>query len=283
MILVMGASGKVGREVVKGLMARGARFRAGYRSSQKAAEARQSGIETAVLDYAEAATVRAALNGIERAFLVTSPSPELTELEGNVVQAALTAGVSQIVKLSVWGADRAETWLGRLHHSVEERIKSSGLAYTFLRPNSFMQNLLGQAQSIRSQGAFYLPGGDARVSDIDVRDIGRAAAAVLTTGGHRNKAYELSGPQALSYVERAEILTSVLGRTVRFIAPPDAEWKQAVLGIGMPEWLADALIDFQHAAQRGALERITPAVQELTGRAPVSFRQFIEDHAGVLK
>lgn len=279
MILVMGASGNIGKEVVKQLSARGAQFRAGYRSAEQAAEAQRLGIETAVLDYAQPQTLRAALQGVERLFFVSPPLPNLAELEGNVLAAAQSAGVRHLVKSSVWGADGEDFAFSISHRAVEKKIEASGIPYTFLRPNGFMQNMLGSAPTIKGQAAFYLPTGEARVSEIDVRDIGEVAAAVLTEEGHQGKAYELSGPETHSNAERAQILSEVLGKTITYISPPDAEWKRMAMSFGLPEWQVDGIIDLSHYYKAGKAERVSPAVKETTGREPTSFRRFAEDHA----
>lgn len=279
MILVMGASGNVGREVVKELSARGAQFRAGYRSAEQAVEAGKTGTKAVILDYAKPETLGAALQNVEKIFFVTAPSPNQAELEGNVVEAAQKAGIKHLVKSSVWGAPGEDFVFGRLHRAVEKKIEASGLAYTFLRPNGFMQNMLGNAPMIKGQGAFYFPTGEARISEIDVRDIGAVAAAVLTEEGHEGKTYELSGPEALSAAERAEVLSEVLGKTVTHVSPPDAEWKQSAMSVGLPEWQVDGIIDLAHYYKTGKAARVSPSVKDVTGREATSYRRFVEDHA----
>lgn len=279
MILVMGAGGNVGRALVKELLEKEARFRASYRSAEEADDARRQGIDAVIVDYARPKTLRAELKGMEKLFFVTTPRPNLAELEGNIVEVARVSGVRHLVKLSVWGAEGEDFIFSRLHRPVEKMIEASGLGYTFLRPNGFMQNILAYAPMIKAQGAFFLPAGEARVSEIDVRDIARVAATVLSEKGHKGKAYELSGPQALSHAERADILSDVLGRPVAYVSPPEAEWKQTALGLGLSEWLVDGIIDLLHYYQSGQAERVTPAVKELTEREPISFRQFAQDHA----
>jgi uncharacterized protein YbjT (DUF2867 family) len=280
MILVMGASGTVGSEVVRALGERNAAFRAAYRDEAQAAQATKDGVETVILDYAKPETLEAALHGVEKLFFVTSATPDLATLEGNVVEAARKSGcVKHLVKSSVWGAEGEEFVFSHAHREVERKIEASGLAYTFLRPNGFMQNMLGQAASIKAHGVFYLPANGARVSEIDARDIGRVAMRVLIEEGHEGKAYDLSGPAALSNAERAEVLSEVLGKKIECVSPPDEEWKKAVMGFGMKEWQADGIIDLAHYYGKGKAERVSPAVRELTGREPVSYRSFVQAHS----
>ncbi|MBA3441303.1 MAG: SDR family oxidoreductase [Pyrinomonadaceae bacterium] len=279
MILVMGASGNIGKEVVKGLSARGAQFRAAFRSAEQAIEAGKNGTKAVILDYAKPETLEATLLGVEKVFFVTSPLPNLAELEGNVVDATQRAGIKHLVKLSVCGAPGEDFKFSLPHRAVEKKIEASGIPYTFLRPNGFMQNMLANAPTIKGQGAFYLPFDDARVSQIDVRDIGAVAATVLTEEGHEGKAYELSGPEAHSNAERAEILSEVLGKTVTYVSPPDAEWKAMAMSFGMPEWQVDGIIDLAQYYKAGKAERVSPRVKEVTGQEPIPYRRFVEDHA----
>ena len=278
MILVMGASGNIGTELVKELTTRGVAFQAGYRTAEQVAEAARNGIQAVRLDYAQTDTLETALRGIEKIFLVTSPSPQLAALETNVVTTAKQMDVRHIVKLSVWRAEDGFIF-ARPHYEVENLIRSTDLAYTFLRPNGFMQNMLGNAASIKTQGAFYMPEGEARVSEIDVRDIARVAAIALTQPGHEQQTYTLSGPEALTSDEKAQRLSEVLGKPVSCVSIPEEQWKAALLGYGVSEWQVNALIDLIHVYQTGAAQEVTPWVETVTGHPPVSYRQFVTDYA----
>jgi uncharacterized protein YbjT (DUF2867 family) len=279
MILVLGASGTVGKQVVKALQAKGAAFRAAYRSEEQIDRARQAGVEAVSADYARPETLGPAMSGAEKVFFVTAPSPNLAELESNVVEAVRSAGTAHLVKLSVWGVEEGGFRFAEAHQIVERKVKESGLPYTFLRPNGFMQNMMANASTIKSQGAFYLPGGDVRVSEIDVRDIAAVAAAVLTGEGHEGRAYELSGPEALSHTERARILSDVLGREVKFVSPPTMLWKGGAVAFGLSAWQADGIIDLFRYYASGQAARITSAVKDVTGEEPRTFRRFVEDYA----
>jgi len=217
MILITGASGNVGREVLK-QAAGEMKIRAAYMSANKAKEA-PAGVETVLMDYARPETVRVALDGIEKVFLVAPPSPNVAELEGALVNEAKKSGVRHIVKLSALGGRKAI--FPSLHRDSEEKIESSGLPYTFLRPNGFMQNFVNyDSSTIKAQNAFYATQGNGAVSHIDVRDIASVAVKVLSTSGHEGKAYSLTGPEALTNAQVAEKLSRVLGRTIRYVDVP---------------------------------------------------------------
>src|SRR5262249_33674471 len=130
----------------------------------------------------------------------------------------------------------------RYHAVVENAISASGIAFTFLRPNLYMQGLLGFRSSIVSQGRFFAPAGDARVSAVDVRDIAEVAALALTQSGHEGRTYDITGPQALTHFEMASLLSNVLGRPITYVDVPEAAMRDILLGLGMPEWQAEGLI-----------------------------------------
>lgn len=169
--------------------------------------------------------------------------------------------------------------LARIHRT-ERAVETSGLAWTFLRPNGFMQNFVSHmAGSIKSQNGIFQPAGDAKISHVDVRDVARVAARVLTTPGHEGKAYALSGPQALTYGEAAEVLSRVLGGPIRYVALSDEAARAGMLSAGMPDFYADYLLDLFRVYRTGAASQTTPDVKNITGREPVSFEQFACDFA----
>jgi uncharacterized protein YbjT (DUF2867 family) len=167
----------------------------------------------------------------------------------------------------------------RYHAAVERKIRESGMAYTFLRPNLFMQGLLAFRETIIGQARFFAAVGDARISAVDVRDIASAAVAALVEKGHEAQTYNITGPQALSHGEMAETLSGALGRRIDFVdVPPDA-MRETLIKVGLPVWQADGVIeDYAHYA-RGEAAEITKGVQDATGRPPRTFDDFAGDYA----
>jgi uncharacterized protein YbjT (DUF2867 family) len=263
--------------VVRALAARGQPFRAGYRSRPQNVPA---GVEAVPIDYDQPGTLAPALRGIETLFLLSATVAP----EAEVVRAAAAAGVKRIVKLSVWAAGEPGFTFGAWHRAAEQAVEQSGVAWTFLRPNGFMQNVVNfMGQTIRSQGAMYSSAGDALVSHIDARDIGEVAARVLSEPGHEGKVYDLSGPAALGYDEMAAVLTRELGRPIRYVAIPDEDYKKAAIGGGVPEPYAEALVNLNQNYRKGRFSRVAPDVPRLLGRAATPFEQFARDHAGALR
>jgi uncharacterized protein YbjT (DUF2867 family) len=281
MILITGASGNVGQEVLGQIAKTGRPIRAAFQSAAKAAMA-PVGVETVILDYNKPETVRAALRGVERVFLVGPVTPDLPELERKATEEIKRSGVRQIVKLSAMGGQAAT--FPRQHEESENYIKASGIPYTFLRPNGFMQNMVNyNGAAIRSQNAFYGTQGDGKVSHIDIRDIAAVAVRVLTEEGHVGKIYTLTGPEALTNSRVAEILSSALGREIRYVDLPPREMKQALLAAGMPEWNVDALLDLNELYRSGGAIAITGDVEQILGRKPKTFEQFAQDYSSSLQ
>jgi uncharacterized protein YbjT (DUF2867 family) len=276
MILITGASGNVGQEVLAKIAKMGRPIRAAYQSAAKAALA-PAGVETVILDYNRAETVRAALRNVERVFLVGPVTPELPELERKATDEIKRSGVRQIVKLSAMGGQAAT--FPRQHEESENYIRASGVAYTFLRPNGFMQNMVNyNGETIRSQNAFYGTQGGGEVSHIDLRDIAAVAVRVLTEDGHAGKVYTLTGPEALTNSRIAGILSSALGREIKYVDLPPEQMKQALLA-AMPEWNAKALLDLNELYRLGGASAVIGDVEQILGRKATTFEQFARDYS----
>ena len=282
-ILITGAAGNVGRELTKQLSARKVPFRTMIRSTRDAqALSALEGAETVVGDFDKAETLAGALQGVERAFLLTNSSDRAETQQSTFVEMARRAGTKRIVKLSQWAASsHSPVRFLRYHAAVERKIRESGMAYTFLRPNLFMQGLLAFRETIIGQGKFFAAIGDAKVSVIDVRDIAAAAAAALTDQGHEGKTYNLTGPQALSHKDMAETLSGALGRVIEFVDLPPEAMREALIGAGLPVWQADGLIEDYAHYSRGEAAEVASGVQEATGNPPRLFADFASAYAEV--
>lgn len=284
-ILVTGATGTIGSILVEKLAAAGAPARALVRSLEKAEGIERLGLEAVLGDLDKPETLKPALEGIEKVFLLSAPDPRQAELQSNLVQAAKASGVRHIVKLSVIGIGSGleSISLGRLHRQTEEEIERSGMQYTHLRPNGFMQNNLRFAGTIKSQGVFYAPYGETKVSDVDARDVASVAHSTLTEDGHEGKVYEITGPEALSYDDMAREFSSALGHEVRYVEVPVETAREAMVGMGMQTWLVDALVELFNFYRDGRADQVTDTVREVTGREPITFAQFARDYAGAFK
>ncbi len=284
MICVTGAGGTIGSEIIKQLESANVPFRATYFSKEKAEAARARGIDAVVIDYNRPGTLRAAFQGCDKLFLLGPNALNQTQLELNGVEAAKAVGVRHIVKQSVLGAVEESYSLAKVHRPVEKAIESSGFAWTFLRPNSFMQNVVTyMGETIKAEGAFYSASGKAKISHVDVRDIAEVAVKALTKLNHGGKAYTLSGPEALTYHELANELSNVLGRSISHINLSPSDLKNGMLAGGMPEEIADRMLDLERYYREDQASRITNDIKQVTGRNPRRFAQYARDCASLLQ
>ena len=279
MILVTGASGSVGKTVLQEVAKSGAKHRAMYRSAAEAAKA-PAGTETVIADFAKPETLGAALRGVESVYLVCSPIPELAQLESNMIDACVAAGVKHVVQNSALGAEDYDKSFPGWHRKVEDKLKKTLLTWTILRPNSFHQNVVAfYAPTIRTQAVFYGSMRDAKNSFIDVRDIAVVAARSLAGGEHVGKIYELNGPEAINYAELARKISKVAGQEVKYVDIPMDAQKKAMLEQGMPEWLVAALLDLQQYYLSGKGGETDGLLQKLLGRAPTTMDEFLKENA----
>jgi uncharacterized protein YbjT (DUF2867 family) len=279
MILITGASGSVGKVVLQEACRKGSNVRAMYRSKEEAAKA-PSGCEAVLADYSNKQSLDNALNGVTSVYVVCSPIPQLVELESNMLDACKEAGVKHVVLNSALGAgDYAKSFPG-WHRKVEDKLKATGMGYTILRPNGFLQNIVAyNAPSIRAQGAFYAAMGDAKVSYLDVGDIAVVAVRALAGGAHVGKTYELNGPEAISNQELARRISKAAGRTVNYVDIPESAQREAMLGLGVPEWQVTALLELQQYYKQGGGAKTDGLLKTLIERGPVTLDQYLAANA----
>lgn len=283
MYLVTGASGTMGKAVLAEVAKSGAEHRAMYRSTTEAAKA-PAGTSTVIADFSKKETLPPALAGVHSVYLVCSPIPQLIELEWNMIDACVAADVGHIVLASAMGAREWRKSFPSWHRRVEDKLKSTKISYTILRPNSFHQNVLNyHAASIRSQGIFHSSMGNAGVSFLDARDIAVVAAKSLSGNEHSGQTYELNGPEALSYSELAEKIAKHSGRDVQYVDIPAEKQRQALLDRGLPEWHADAVLDLQAYYLKGKGGKIDGQLEQLIGRPPITMDQFLAEFANAFR
>ena len=284
MILVTGATGKAGSQVVRALRERGAGVRAFVRDPEKARALFDDGVELAAGDFADPASVRAALEGVEEVLLSCADDPRRVEWETSAIDAAAAAGVRRIVKLSTIGAEPgAPVAFWDWHGRVEEHLRASGLPAVILQSSFYMSNLLAAGETVAREGRLYAPAGEARVAMVDPRDVGAAAAAVLSGAGHEGRTYVLTGPEAITYAQVAADVSAAVGREVEFVDVPDEGARQALVDAGLPDFVAEQLVKIFGLLRQGMAAEVTDAVEMLTGRPPRSFASFARDHADLFE
>ena len=276
-ILVTTPNGKVGNEVAKLLLSRGASVRVGAHSVEKA-KAELAGAEIVHLDLKDAASVKAALQGISAVYLA-SPGDWPAEPEENLIAAAKAAGVKKIVKLSAINVEKHD---GSALRAVEKKLEKSGLDYSILRPNWFFQNFTTSMAGAVKSGTLAEPAGEQGTAFIDARDIAEVAALALTSDRLSQQAVTLTGPKVLTRAEVAKILGAAAGHEVNYLAVTDAQFREAVKPF-MPQSYIEVLSWLYAEQRKGVNAFTTGAVQELLGRPPRSLEEFAKENAAAWK
>jgi len=283
MIFLTGATGKIGGETAKQLIENGASLRALVRDEARAADLNAAGVELVVGDIADASIVRQGLDGADAAFLLLPNGEHQEANEKRFTDLAVAAGVKHLVKMSSMEAvAEAETPIPRAHWAAEEYIRASGLDWTMIKPNFFMQNLLASAGSIKAQRKFFLPMGDGTTGMADARDIGAVCAEVLTGEGHAGQSYEITGPEVLSFFDVADRFSEVLGEKVEYVPLPMEQFREKMSGILVP-WHLNAVCELFREISEIGLDHTTDTFKKLMGRNPISLKQFIEDNLALYK
>jgi uncharacterized protein YbjT (DUF2867 family) len=277
-ILVTGASGTIGTQLTAQLRAAGANFEvmtSKATDSAGAVRARQASFE-------DVAQLTSAFQGIDTLFVLLPLVPNKVQLARNVAAAAKAAGVKHIVRSSGAGADaKAGFLLPQLQGTIDDILAATGIPSTFLRNAGFMQNYVTFSAQMVKDGMCYAATADAAQSLIDVRDIAAVAAQILLSpAAHAGKAYTLTGGESLTDTERVAILSTVLSKPVGF-TPISVEYAANTMKTqwGMPEVMVDWMSSLNQIVSAGYAAGISPDVQTLLGRAPITFQQFAKDHA----
>ncbi|HEY0095094.1 MAG TPA: SDR family oxidoreductase [Archangium sp.] len=285
-ILVVGATGTIGKEIVAQLVRDGGvKVVAGSRDVARA-QGQLHGVRMVELDPERPDTLSPALQGVDTVILVNPMSPAMGQQARNLAQAARQAGVKHLVRSSMLGVGEPDLISeARWHAEADQAISESGIPFTLLRPNQYFQNFISahNIQTIRSQGFIALPLGTSRVSNIDTRDIGESAARVALASGseHHGKTYVLTGGEASTMEEVAKALGDALGKPVRYIAVEPEKFQQGLLGAGLPPVIAEGILGWFGYCRAGKAERVTKDAEQLLGRQPRTLRQFVQDHVGL--
>lgn len=275
-ILVTGATGNVGEEVVKALQARDMTFRVGVRNVERVQDTFGNDVDVVRFDFLDESSFSKAFDGIDALFLVRPP--QLANVEKEIIpalDAAIKAGVKHMVFLSLQGVENNKV---TPHYKIEQYLLQADVDYTFLRAGFFMQNLSTTHQKeIRERDEIAVPVGKALTSFIDVRDIAAVAVEALTDRKHRNQSYTLTGSEALSYYQVADILSEALGRTIRYTNPSPFRFffaQQRLAGIGY----AFVVTMLYTITRFGNASEVSDDVKAILAREPISFRTFVWDY-----
>jgi uncharacterized protein YbjT (DUF2867 family) len=281
--LVTGATGNTGSGVAAGLLAKDVRVRVLVRNAAKAEGLKSQGAELAVGDLDDPASLTAGIfDGVTDVYFCTWNGPTALDHWKNFHAALESAEASpRIVRGSAFGAP--ESRIIQQLAAADQDLQESGLVWTILRPTFFMQNTIMTAQTVKEQGTIYYDWGDGKVGMIDVRDIVDSAIGVLTAtdGRFDGQEFVLTGPQPIGFAEIAAAIGKAVGKDVKYVPVPHESAKQAMIGMGMPEWIVDGYVELNIGFENNIANTATDGVQKLAGHAPRSFEQFAADHAAV--
>jgi NAD(P)H dehydrogenase (quinone) len=281
MIAVVGATGNTGRAVVKELRNLGQDPVCVVRNAEKAREVLGADAKVVIAELTDPAALEKALHGVTSVFVVTGHNPRMVEQQNNVLDAALKAGAKYLVRVSGGRAvvgPNAESVVGRGHDAIEEKLRGSGIGWVILRPGLFMQNLLGQAATIKSDSKIVTPyPKDIAIAWTDVRDTGAVGARILIDPApHASKTYEFSGKRATNG-EFAETFSQVLGRPIACVEVTAEQNEAAMKARNMPDWLVTHLVTIAKIGNAGGFStENTKLIEDLVKRPPLTTRQFVE-------
>jgi len=269
MIVITGATGKLGRHVVEALLAKvpATEIAVAVRDPKKAEDLAARGVEVRRANYDDAASVEAALRGAEKVLLISSSEVGKRDAQHRaVVDAAKKNGVKLLAYTSMLHADRSSISLAPEHKATEEAIRASGIPYVFLRNGWYLENYTENLAPALQQGAMIGSARDGRIAAATRRDFAEAAVAVLTDDGHANKIYELAGDQPFTMSELAAEVASASGKSVVYNDMPAAQYREILTSIGLPAPVAHMLADADEGIARGELDDRSGDLRRLIGR-----------------
>jgi uncharacterized protein YbjT (DUF2867 family) len=282
MILVTGATGRVGGRLVESLLKLGKPVKALARNPQKAASLQALGAAVFLGDLNQPDCLEEALRGCDRLISIPPNTLNQAEQEIKLFQTAQQANIRRIVKLSTVKSElESPCQFFRQHAIAEQYLKQSGCEFTIVQSNSFMQNFLWFAGEIRTRGTLSLPMRDAKTAPIDIRDVVNVVSAILTEEGHKGATYNVTGSELLSLQEIAEKLSVVTNRKITYVDVSPITFKQILLQSGVSDWYAEAVAGSWQVANKGQ-PIITDVVARIGRKQPITFDEFVRDHKVVL-
>ncbi|SDR17198.1 Uncharacterized conserved protein YbjT, contains NAD(P)-binding and DUF2867 domains [Thermostaphylospora chromogena] len=275
-ILVTGATGTIGREVVRLLAGRGEAVRAMSRTPSRVPSL--PGVHAVPGDFHDPASLERAVAGVTGLFLLTAAGPHVPAHDLAMIEAAVAGSVRKVVKLSVIGADTAGAPGSAWHAPGEDAVRTSGMAWTLLRPSTFASNTLAWADMIAAGKPVPSMTGDGRQGVVDPRDVAEVAVEALTSTAHDGKEHTLTGPELISEPGQAAVLERILGRPVTTVDVPLERAREQLIASGAGAEFADMAVSGFASVREGRNAVVTPDVEEILGRPAVTFETWARDH-----
>jgi (4-alkanoyl-5-oxo-2,5-dihydrofuran-3-yl)methyl phosphate reductase len=278
MILITGATGNIGSELVKQLLLKKIPVRVISRDEKKVSHL-DPGVERVIGDRHDRSVVRKATQGADKVLMLAVLFDKNHEADRLLVEEAKQAGAGQIVMISSASVHRKGNEIGRLHREKEELIERSDVPWTFLRPGGFMSNaILWWAETIKSQAKVFNPAGNGKTAPISPYDIAAVAAVALTSSGHEGKAYDLTGAELLSAPDQVGILSKVIGKPIECVDIPVEVAAERAIASGLPENLVRSLAELWAELRKESPAFQTNEVERLTGQPAQTFETWCREH-----
>jgi (4-alkanoyl-5-oxo-2,5-dihydrofuran-3-yl)methyl phosphate reductase len=277
MILVTGATGNIGTELVKQLAATGKPLRVVTRTEAKVSHL-DPRIERVIGDLHDLSVVRKALQGVERLFMLPVLFDNNHSADRLLLQEAKQARVQRVVLVSSNTVRWDTKGIGGLHREKEQLVEQTGISWTFLRPGAFMSNVLQWIPTIKSQSKVFNPAADGKFAPISPRDIASVAALVLTSDNHQDKVYELTGGQLLSAHDQVRILSGILNKPIQCVDIPIEVGVEQLKAAGLPQLILDGLAMVWARLREGKGTFQTDQFQKLIGKSPQTFENWCQEH-----
>jgi len=275
-ILIIGASGNNGTAAIHAIQTKHVNVRAAVRSDQKGAQLKQqfAGVETVTIDLVQPATLNVAFKGIDKVYIIPGNVKHRATHAKHAIDAAVSANVKQVVLLSVVGAEYEAILFAKQFREAEKHLEASGLNWTHLRTIWFQENFLGWAKDVKA-GTFHLGIRYGKFAPLSITDIGKIAANILTTTGHNNKAYNITGPALLSGKDIANIFSKVTGKAVTYISPSPKDSLNTLINDGWPEWQAKGVVELFEIFASNQAAIVSPDGEQLLGAPLTHLSNFI--------
>ncbi len=276
-ILVLGATGNIGSHLIDLLKNKGADFLAGTSSNTREESHHIS------IDFADVLSIEKAMKGMDTLFMLMPTHPDMVQWGKNIVSSAQKSGIKHIVRLSAAIAknDLDLDFMKKIRE-IDNSVINSGLNYTIIAPQFFMQNLSTLMADDYKNGTLYLPAGDGKLGWIDVRDIALVSMEILLNPEkYKNETLTITGTESLSYGEAVEQMNNILGKDTQYIAVPDDAAIQGMTEKQFPPFFIDVMMDLNHATVLGYAEELTDTVEKITGKKPISFKEFVINNKSV--
>ncbi|PQJ78992.1 SDR family oxidoreductase [Polaribacter porphyrae] len=274
-ILVTGSSGNIGTQIVKQLETSQANFLIGVSSNKEDLSSNQVHV-----DFNDKASLVKAFKDIDTLFLLFPMIEPMIDFAKNAIEAAKEVGVKHIVRSSGAGADSSSTFkMPKVQGTIDDLVKQSGMNYTITKPTSFMQNFVNFFANDIKNGTLYMPAGQGKLGWVDVRDIAAVNAEILKNpNAYVNQELTITGAENLSFEDALSIVSSVLDKKVNYVDVPENAAIQAMKDYGMPDFVIEMTRSLNQIIKAGYAEGVTETVEKITGKQPISFRQFVEDY-----